>query len=132
MKKAIALTLALSMASSMSAIVLAGDAPIAPNTYAPGSEISIVAVKFADKDGNHPTDELNRNNFTVSVDWNKGGAMVDTVKIDNNDKEVQILHTTKPGQINTLGGIKTYWIGMALCVESAVLGEGGKHLSTLE
>ena len=90
MKKAIALTLALAMASSMSAIALAGDEPIAPNTYAPGSVISIEAGAFADANGAAPTAELNRNNFTVSADWDKGTTMVDTVRIDNDDNEVQI------------------------------------------
>ena len=90
MKKAIALTLAMAMASSMSAVALAGDAPIAENTYAPGSQISILADAFTAEDGSAPAEDLNRTNYTLSVDWNKGGAMVDTVKIDNEDKEVQI------------------------------------------
>jgi len=90
MKKAIALTLALAMASSMSAIALAGDDPIAENTYAPGSQISILADAFTAEDGSAPSEDLNRTNYTLSVDWDKGGAMVDTVKIDNEDKEVQI------------------------------------------
>lgn len=90
MKKAIALTMALAMASSMSAVALAGDEPIAPNTYAPGSQISVLADAFVSKDGAKPTAELTRTNYTLSFDWEKGGAMVDTVKIDNDDKEVQI------------------------------------------
>lgn len=90
MKKAIALTLALAMASSMSAIALAGDEPIAENTYAPGSQISVLADAFSAEDGSSPSEELTRTNYTLSVDWEKGGAMVDTVKIDNSDKEVQI------------------------------------------
>ena len=90
MKKAIALTLALAMASSMSAVALAGDDPIAENTYAPGSQISVLADAFSAEDGSSPSLDLNRTNYTLSVDWNKGGTMVDTVKIDNEDKEVQI------------------------------------------
>jgi len=90
MKKAIALTLALTMASSISAIALAGDAPIAENTYAPGSQISVLADAFSAEDGSSPSEDLTRTNYTLSVDWEKGGAMVDTVKIDNSDMEVQI------------------------------------------
>ncbi len=90
MKKAIALTLALAMASSFSAVALAGDAPIAENTYAPGSQISLQADAFEAKDGSKPTEDLIRGNYTLSFDWDKGGAMVETVKIDNDDKEVQI------------------------------------------
>lgn len=90
MKKAIALTLALAMAASMSAVALAGDDPIAENTYAPGSQISISADAFTSSEGSNPTEDLTRSNYTISADWNKGGAMVNTVKIDNDDKEVQI------------------------------------------
>ena len=57
MKKAIALTLALTMASSISAIALAGDAPIAENTYAPGSQISVLADAFSAEDGSSPSEE---------------------------------------------------------------------------
>ena len=42
------------------------------------------------------------------------------------------MHMTKPGQINTLGDIKTYRIGVMLCAESMVLGEGRRNLGTLE
>jgi len=90
MKKAIALTLALAMASSMSAVALAGDEPIAENTYAPGSVISILSEAFTAEDGSQPAEDLTRTNYTLSFDWDRGGAMVETVKIDNDDKEVQI------------------------------------------
>jgi len=93
MKKALSLMLALVMALSLGAMAWAGDSAIAPNTYAPGSEISITPEQFAQTTAGDAVDllPLKRDNYTVSVEWTRGGAMVDTVKLNDADGDVLVI-----------------------------------------
>ncbi len=92
MKKIIALALSLSMVATMGAVAMAADAPIEGNTYAPGSTISLEAAKFTQVTAGDPVamDAIDRDNYTVSVKWTVGGAMVDDVRINDTDGDVLI------------------------------------------
>ncbi len=92
MKKIVSIALSLSLVLSMGVAALAADAPIEGNTYAPGSTISLDATKFVQVTAGDPVamDAIDRDNYSISTEWNIGGAMVDDVRINDTDGDVLI------------------------------------------